>query len=88
MSGGLVEQQVSRCAGLDVHKDEIVACARLAELVAATNDWIALPRAATGRKLEAALEVAETSADPAAIALATEIRAYRAGTGGRLGNGR
>ncbi|KDA40772.1 MULTISPECIES: hypothetical protein [unclassified Frankia] len=26
-----MEAQVARCAGLDVHKDEIVACVRMAE---------------------------------------------------------
>jgi len=31
VSGGLVDRQVTRCAGLDVHKDEIVACARIAD---------------------------------------------------------
>jgi len=41
VSGGLVDQQVSRCAGLDVHKDEIVACARIAD-----------PAASGGRRVE------------------------------------
>jgi transposase len=36
-----VEQQVARCAGLDVHKDEIVACARIAD-----------PGVASGRRVE------------------------------------
>jgi transposase len=36
-----VEQQVLRCAGLDVHKDEIVACARIAE-----------PGSVSGRRVE------------------------------------
>ncbi|WP_239377328.1 transposase [Frankia sp. Cj5] len=29
-----MDQQVERCAGLDVHKDEIVACARIVDPVA------------------------------------------------------
>ncbi|MBL7498317.1 hypothetical protein I6A84_33835 [Frankia sp. CNm7] len=60
----------------------------LTDLVAATNDWIALPRKATAHHLDAALAAAEASGDQAAGSLAAEIRAYQAGAGGPHGAGR
>jgi transposase len=42
VSGGLVDQQVERCAGLDVHKDEIVACARVPDSTVASGRRVEL----------------------------------------------